>query len=669
MKKVYIFAIMMHLAGLGGAAKALELKSPDGNLTVKYELREGSPVYRVDYSGNPVIVDSPLGLELENGSLAGNLTSVKETFSKNDSTWSPVCGERAVVRDHYNQVAVELKQVHAPGLSMILTIRAYDEGAAFCYTLPAQGGMTNFTIKRENSCFAFAADHQTWATYSAQGLYEKVTLSRVKAGCERPLIVQAATNLFAALAEARLVDYARMKLQPSTGLPYALEALLDADGGKYGTVKGITPFTTPWRVVMIASNPCRLMEQNYIIQNLNEPCTLSDTSWIRPGKLLREVTLTTEGAMRAVDFAASNKFQYIMFDAGWYGHEYDDAADATQISVDPERSPGPLALHDVIRYGRSKDIGVILYVNRRALERQLDKLLPLYREWGVAGVKYGFVQVGSQKWTSWLHEAIKKAAEQRLVVDVHDEYRPTGFSRTYPNLLTVEGIAGDEASPSNASSLTIFFSRFLAGPADQTYCYFDPRVGTRIGTHAYQLAKSICFFSPLQSIYWYDRPAPAGVDPAAINAPAAAPTGVGGVMAKVYKKNGCLIGSEPELEFFKDLPTIWDDTRVLQGEIGKFLLVARKKADRWFVGFMNSSEERRLNLPLDFLDDGVEYNARIYTDDKAVPTRTQVRIETRRVKRGDMLALAAGITGGVAVIIEKDCMQLQSGINSTSGGQ
>ena len=173
-----------------------------------------------------------------------------------------------------------------------------------------------------------------------------------------------------------------------------------------------------------------------------------DTSWIKPGKVIREITLTDAGAEACLDFAVEHNFQYVEFDAGWYGHEYDDASDATTITLDPKRSKGPLDLRGFIDRANERGIGVILYVNRRCLERQLDEILPLFKEWGVKGVKYGFVRVGSQEHTSWLHDAIRKAAEHELLVDVHDEYRPTGYSRTYPNLLTQEGVRGDEAGPS-----------------------------------------------------------------------------------------------------------------------------------------------------------------------------------------------------------------------------
>jgi alpha-glucosidase len=282
---------------------------------------------------------------------------------------------------------------------------------------------------------------------------------------------------------------------------------------------------------------------------------------------------------------------------------------------------GRLEMEDVIRYGAERGIGVILYVNRRALEKQLDEILPLYRKWGVKGVKYGFVNVGSQEWTVWLHDAIRKAADHQLMVDVHDEYRPTGYSRTYPNLMTAEGISGDETKPTNQQTLTALFMRSLAGPADNTFLYYKDYL-TEKATHAYQLAKAVCLFSPWQFLFWYDRP-----------------------------EN---IGDEPELEFFKALPTIWDDTRVIHGRIGEYAVIARRSGPNWFIGAMNSGQDRSLDVPLTFLEPGRKYTAYIYSDDPSVQTRTQVRVEQRPVEARTVLAVPLSAKGGQAIRLVRE---------------
>jgi alpha-glucosidase len=614
------------------AAEATELKSPDGNVTVTFAVRDdgarkGCLFYSVSYRGKPVVVESRLGFVLKDApALDGGFKVVKLSRASRDETWKPVYGERSSYRDHYNQIAVELEETAAPCRRMSLAFRAYDEGAAFCYTLPKQPAMERVSIAKENTEFRFTADHVTWAVYSAQGNYAKVALSQVKPGCERPLPIQVADDCYAAVGEARLVDYARMKLAPLKGAANSLVS--DLTGG----VEATLPLTTPWRFVMLARSPGRLLENNFLLLNLNDPCAIADTSWIKPGKVIREVTLTTTGGKACVDFAVKRGLQYVEFDAGWYGHEYDDASDASAVNVDPKRSKGPLDLQAVIAYAKQHGIGVILYVNRRALEKQLDQILPLYRTWGVAGVKYGFVNVGTQQWTSWLHDAVRKAAAHRLMVDIHDEYRPTGYSRTYPNLMTQEGIAGDETSPLNTNTLAILFSRLLCGAADNTICYYAPRVDEK-ATHAYQLAKAVCLYSPWQFLYWYDRPPNA-------------PEKVGGAGNAETR-----IGDDPELEFYNHVPTVWDDTRVIHGRIGEFAVIARRSGAEWFVGGMNNGEARTLEMPLSFLARDRKYTAHIYSDDPSVTTRTRVKIERRLANAATTLKLTMPAQGGQAIRI------------------
>jgi alpha-glucosidase len=218
------------------------------------------------------------------------------------------------------------------------------------------------------------------------------------------------------------------------------------------------------------------------------------------------------------------------------------------------------------------------------------------------------------------------------MVDIHDEYRPTGYSRTYPNLMTQEGIAGDETKPSNSLTLTILFTRMLAGAADNTICYYDPRVDEN-ASHAYQLAKSVCFYSPWQFLYWYDRPS-------------GSPRRAGGAGGSHN-----IIGDEPELEFFDHVPTIWDDTKVLQGKIGEYAVIARRSGESWFIGCMNADDPHTFEIPLSFLDKDRPYVAHIYSDDPAVPTRTHVKISRSRVDSSSILSAELPPRGGQAIRI------------------
>lgn len=604
--------------------------SPDARLSLTFSLesldgQDGCPVYRVAEQGRALIATSRLGFYLADGiDLTQGYQFVSAERSEHDSTWEPVYGERSRVRDHYRQLTVRLRRDKAPHDLLTLTFRCFNTGVAWRYTLRADGPARDIVIKREHTEFRFLGDHAVWTAPRAQAKYRHVRLSQLGQDEERPLTVQVRDDLYVAVAEAGLVDYARMKLARVSETPHTLVSRLSSE------VTSSLPLTTPWRVLMVASSPGELLENNDILLNLNEPCALADTSWIKPGKVIREVTLTTVGGKACVDFAERHNLQYVEFDAGWYGHEYDEASDARTITVDPKRSPGPLDLHEVIRYGEERGIGIIVYVNRRSLERQLDEILPLFQRWGIKGVKYGFVNVGSQQWTSWLHEAIRKAAAHRLMVDIHDEYRPTGYSRTYPNLMTMEGIGGDETSPTNDQTLTILFTRMLAGAGDNTLCYFNSRVREN-ASHAYQLAKAVCIYSPWQFLFWYDRPDQAPREKG----------GAGGERGNIVET--------PELEFYDHVPTVWDETRVLHGSIGEYAVIARRSGDRWFIGGMNSGVARTLPVSLDFLEAGESAMAHIYTDDPVVETPTQVRIERSRVTSETVLRIPMGKQGGFAV--------------------
>ncbi len=612
-------------------AGVAEIASPDGRIHVAFDVKEfegtaNCPVYSVSYRGRIVVAESRLGFELADGHFGAGVTPTVLSSDSHNGIWEPVYGERSTIRNSYNEIGIKLQETDTPHRALNVVFRAYDGGIAFRYAILEQPALNAMTIAKEVTEFRFPADYKAWATYSAQGKYETVAISQIKRGCERPLTLQAADDVYLAVAEAALVDYARMKLSPLPNQAHSLVSDLS------GPVESELPLTTPWRVVMIAESPGALLENNDIILNLNAPCALGDTSWIKPGKVIREVTLTTTGGKACVDFAVAHNLQYVEFDAGWYGPEYSDESDATTVTVDPKRSKGPLDLQEVIRYADERGIGIIVYVNRRALERQIDEILPLYQRWGIKGVKYGFVNVGSQKWTSWLHEAIRKAADHQLMVDVHDEYRPTGYSRTYPNFMTQEGIRGDEERQPNTMSLTTLFTRMLAGAADNTICYYNERVDQQ-STHAYQLAKAVCFYSPWQFLFWYDRPS-------------ASPKKIGGAGGS---ETG--IGTEPEIEFFAQCPTVWDDSKVLRGQIGRYAIIARRSGPDWFIGYMNSGQARAFEVPLDFLDAGEEYVADIYSDDPAVATRTHVRIDRFAVDRGTILKMSASAQGGQAIHI------------------
>ena len=607
------------------SAHAESLRSPNGRIEVHVNVKEVDQKTRFTYSvkvdGEVLITDSTITFLRDDDTVLGNHLQLKQVTEKTsvDTTWKPVYGERSMIVDRYNtqDYVCEDSATRHP---FIVKLRCYDQGVAFRVAVPAGEPLH---LVEERTEFRFPGNPWACRTTAAQGEYDKVRLTEMGDNVERPLTIQAGPDRYVAIAEAAAIDYPMMRLKSVPGEQPTIVSQLQSE------VTWPSEQATPWRIIMIGDSPGQLLENNDLILNLNEPCAIEDTSWIKPGKVLREISLTNDGAKAAIDFAVANHFQYVEFDAGWYGYEYDDASDATTVTLDPRRSAGPFDLQAMVQYADQRGIGIIVYVNRRALEKQLDEILPLYKSWGIAGVKYGFVNTGSQKWTSWLHDAVRKAAEHELMVDIHDEYRPIGYSRTYPNLMTQEGVRGDEAKPSTSLAVTTLFTRNLAGAADHTICYFDPRVD-QLWTHGQQLAKAVCTYSPWQFMYWYDTPLTKEQD---------------------GKTSRSRIVDSPELEFYQQIPTVWDETKVIHGEIGEYAVIARRSGAVWYVGGINANQPRELSLPLSFLDEGIQYNARRYRDDPTMKTKTKIRIDDQAVDSSTELTISLSPNSGEAIRI------------------
>ena len=630
-------------------AREIKISSPDGHYRMQVYDRDGKIYYSLDYRNQPVILESQLGISsnLAGRAIESDGTSDNKSISDwydglqidsvaertVDIAWVPPYGERSLYYDLHKAYTVTVKKADNPRRRLQIIVRAYNEGVAFRYHFT---GSEYLHITREFTQFSLPEGTQAYFTPRAQATYELLPLKDWKGESERPLVLElpnttANNRLFVLLTEAEMTSHARTKFVLDKTKPNTIT------GSMYGAVDDIAPYSTPWRVIMAAEKPGKLVENNFLLLNLNPPCKIKNTSWIKPGKVMREVTLSTQGGKDLVDFAVKRNLQYIHFDAGWYGPEGSKESDATKVNLDPARNRNKDALNlpEVIQYAKSKGIDVILYVNQRALFQQLDEILPLYKSWGVSGIKFGFVQVGSQFWTKWLHDAVRKCAEHNLVVNIHDEYRPTGFSRTYPNLLTQEGIYGNEEFPDATHNVTLPFTRFTQGAADYTICYYRRKwdtsttpdtnfglVNARLlkTTCAHQLAMAVVYYSPLQYMYWYDRPSESR--------------------------------DEPELEFFDRVPTVWDNTKVVHGEIGQYITVARRSGDEWFVGTMTNNDARKLKIPLDFLLDGQKYTAKIFYDNPNEKTRTKVGIKTMTVTNKTVLDCDLQASGGQAIWIE-----------------
>lgn len=645
-KKCTLILLLILVLSHAGAQTILvetrkQLVSPNGNYHFTFCQRQFPDLskqmyYTLSYKGKTVIEESELGVLIENqlfeSALAipndtsefwgeNLLLTGVETKTVNDF-WYPVYGERDKVKDHYNEMVLKFQKGGVPETENVSSshmagqgqaydkrqyyylnfiVRAYDEGVAFRYFFPEATNGLFLHITGEQTQFTMPDGTLAYYERWAQGPYEPLPLNGWKDESERPLTMKLPNGLTVALLEAEMIDYARMKFRLTK--ENTLQTSL------YSSVDVITPYATPWRVIMAAEKATELIENNHLVLNLNPGNRIGDTSWIKPGKVIRVAKLTQADAMKCVDFAAERGLQYIHIDAGWYGSEVLMSSEATTVAENRD-----FDMPELINYADSKGIGVWVYVNQRALLQQLDELLPLYKEWGIKGVKFGFVQIGNQHWSTWLHDAIRKCAEYEMMADIHDEYRPTGFSRTYPNLLTQEGIRGNEEFPDATHNVTLPFTRFLAGAADYTICYYDSRIKT---THAHQLAMAAVYYSPLQFLYWYDQPS-------------------------AYQ-------GEPEIEFLDNVRTVWNDTKVLDGEIGEYLTIARRSGEEWFVGTMTNNDARKVSTSLDFLESGKKYVANIYTDDDIVQTRTKVRVTRVIVDSSIVLPFQLKASGGCAI--------------------
>ena len=611
--------------------QAQTLQSPDGKYQFNFTLKEGRLTYSLNYASKQVVEEGELGVNIDNHLVesamgipvdkSGVWTKGMEVTSvenrSEDNSWKPVYGECDQIRDHYNEMTIHLIKGDKHDNSgnsydkrqqylFDIIVRAYDEGVAIRYHFPEATNGLFMHITDELTSFRFAPGAEAYHFAWAQAQSTKVKLlkseSAWKEEAERPLTLRLSNGLYAAIGEAALTDFVRGKLK--------LKADNELQMSMYDSADVITAYDMPWRFIMVGEKAIDLINNKQMVLNLNAPCQIQDTSWIKPGKAFRVCRLDMKTCMEGVDFCVDRGLQYIELDAGWYGPEMKMSSSALKVLETRD-----IDMPKLCEYAKSKGIGVWVYVNQRALYQQLDQLLPLYEKWGISGIKFGFVQIGSQEWTTWLHNAVKKCADHHILVDIHDEYRPTGWSRTYPNLLSQEGVGGNEEMPDAEHNTILPFTRFLCGPADYTPCYFNGRVQN---TKAHQLAMPVVYYSPVTFLYWYDLP-------------------------NAYK-------GEKELDFWKYCPTVWDESKALQGEIGEYIVQARRSGNDWFVGAMNGLQARDITLnTADFLQKGKKYQVEIYNDDPTLNTRTKVSAAVQTIKAGKVLKLHLQSSGGAAL--------------------
>ncbi len=601
---------------------AVDLSSPDGNYRVEIgvvgEGRNSALTYAVWYKGRQIILPSGIRLDLKRPSeMFENLAIFQVDTMTHESEWTPLYGERSRIPDQFNGIVVWVRNGLDTTRYFQLVCRAYNQGVAFRIQFPELRTTQIVDIADEKMEFVFPQGTYAFFSSRPQAAYDlRPMTGSWTAAAEKPLTMILPDSTWVSILEGDFMNYSSMKLELIRNRPGALVTTL------FGPVTETSPFATPWRAIMAGENPGELLENNFLTLNLCQAST-GDWSWVKPGKVIRMMDYTIPGAKSYIDFAAKHHIQYVLIDAGWYGEE---RAAASKIVAHENGDFKNKDIPSILKYAKKKKIGVWLYVNHRQLEEDADAIFALFRKHGVAGVKFGFVHTGSHRWTVWLTEAIKKAGRYGLMVDVHDEYRPTGVSRTFPNLLTQEGVLGNEAMPDATHNTMLPFTRMLAGAADYTFCYYlrPELVGSERRslqtTPVHQLALPVIYYSPLQHLFWYDRP-------------------------QDYQ-------GEPELEFWERLPVTWDDTRVLSGTPGRSAVVARRRGNDWFIGAITNTDSASLSIPMDFLVAGSRYEAVIYFDDPT-NTSTRTKVSQRVVEVDSQTVLHEKVlpSGGVAIHI------------------
>jgi len=613
-----------------------EVISPDGRLKVMLDVSAPLPEWRVSYDGLPVLLPSALGLGLADGRVLGaGADCLGVTPRTYEGYWTPPFGQSAL----YDQACTE-QVVHfadkASGVRFNIIMRAYDGAAAVRYELVSVPQASALTLNGERTQFRFPAQAKLYVsrdegdihvmTQDAVAPLEHPDLTRSSDHlplADLPVMVDVGNGLYALLAESDRLHYPRATVRSNDtgGLVTCLmryPGRATGWGGEDDTAEEAefsleVGQATPWRALMVADRAAGLIERHHIVPTLATPNQLGDVSWVRPGRAFRIMKpYSTEASLKAVDFAHQHRMEYVLFDAHWYG----DGTDASE----PTAPISGLDLQRVIDYARTKQMGVLLYIDRVAVTRALEAMCRLYQSWGVAGVKLGFMWEGRQSDNDFIYKVIHAFGAHGMVVNLHDNLRPAGLERTLPNYLTLEGVKGNEQFPPARHHVNLAYSRPVAGPADYTICYADPRNQT---TNAHQLALAVIVYSPLTLLYWYDKP-------------------------EKYAD-----GDWPELAWFDAVPTTWDETRALAGAPGEYVIIARRKGKNWFLGAITNETERRLDLPLAFLGAG-QWTATRYMDGalSRPAFQTPVSIQRETVTSDRRLFFQLNASGGQAIQFE-----------------
>ncbi len=606
------------------------------------------PSYRISFRGRPVVLPSRLEVDMMSGPDLGKDTEIEGVVTRPiDESYNQFPGKRSQVTNRCQETTVKFREKGEPGRNWEVVLRAYDDGAALRYAFPGQEGWQTLTISGERTEFRLPEEAMAEAlplkdyTTSHEGRYESIAVGKIspKQLLGLPLLAELPGTGWVAIAEANLTNYAGMYLvREAEGSPL-VSRLSPRPGDPDVAVRAALPHASPWRVFMIAGRPGRLIESDLML-NLNAPLALDDTSWIRTGKTTFpwwnsfyeenppfEMGLNTATAKYYIDFCAEAGIPYHTLDGvkndAWYGGRVVpyDGSDIT--SGNPN-----LDLRDVIRHAKDKGVKIRLWMHWQAAEAQMEKAFPLYREWGVEGVMLDFMDRDDQEMVNFLRRVLVAAAAHHLTVTLHGVSAPTGLERTYPHLLTHEGVMNleydkwDKLGITPDYETTVPFTRMLAGPLDfhqgslrgVPQSEFRPRDVNPlvIGTPCRMLASYVVFQNHLSMVA--DSPS-------------------------AYRGN-------PALPVLAAIPTTWDDTRCLAGEVGKFVVLARRSGTNWWLGAMAGDDAREVKIPLSFLGSG-RFTAEIHTDDLAAEHRFSRK--TENVSADDVLSAPLEAAGGMLV--------------------
>lgn len=658
--------LLLSLLSYGTLATAADvLTSPDGHLRITVGVKGGKPFYLVERDGKPVVNRSYLGFTLNDGVLDNHFKIVGKSRDSKNETWTQPWGEDRVVNNHYNELKVRLQQTDKRQRQLNIVFRAFNDGIGFRYEFPKQRNLGNFQIMEEMTQIAMPTDAQAWTeptngTKYYEAVWTKDLLSK-KDTVNTPITIEVNDSLYMALHEANLTDYASLNYTPRhlDGAAVTLIAALTPwqNGVK---VYAKAPFVSPWRTILITKKPGDLITSKVML-NLNDPCKITDTSWITTGKYvgiwwgmhMKDYTwaqgpqhgATTANTKRYIDFAAKHNMQGVLVEGWNYGWDGDWTQEGDKFSF--TKAYPDYDLEGLQKYALSKGVRLIAHNETGGAatnyENQLDSAFALYQRLGIRAIKTGYVNPmldnkelqHSQYGVRHYRKVIETAAKYHLMVVNHEPAMPSGLCRTYPNLVSGEGMRGQEYnawSPDGGNPpyhvCILPFTRGLAGSMDFTPGIFNFTNKAVPTTHpqttlAKQLSEYILLYSPWQ---------------------------MAADMIENYE-------NQPALSFIESVPTDWEKTLVLNAEIGKYLTIARKDkaSDNWFIGSATDAEARNLTIDLEFLDEGREYMAEIYADGEGADYSTNpYPISYNRVKvtKSSQLTLKLAPSGGAAIRIK-----------------